>query len=166
MEVVCIIEGYVLLGYFYNYVMARCNCSSACTRSSFPSLPLTFLPRPLPSVHRLLQLELLVKFAAYVPELVMSQIGSVYFYSVNTAFKLYANKLATAIRIFSHIKVWYSICDGQRVHLFMLLRGAPVSVSLLQYVLLQALMIHSEIFRRWVLIRSSLFQSQKLGGIR
>ena len=54
-----------------------------------------------------LQLELLVKFAAYVPELVMSQIDAVYFYNASVAFKQYSTKLATAIRIFSHIKV----CD-------------------------------------------------------
>lgn len=51
------------------------------------------------------QLELLVKFAAYVPELVMSQIEAVYLYNANLAFRQYAYKLSAAIRIFSHIKV-------------------------------------------------------------
>lgn len=46
-----------------------------------------------------------MKFAAYVPELVMSQIEAVYLYNANLAFRHYANKLSAAIRIFSHIKV-------------------------------------------------------------
>ena len=54
------------------------------------------------------QLELLVKFAAYVPELVMSEIEQLYFFNTNLAFRQYASKLATAIRIFSHIKVHHN----------------------------------------------------------
>ena len=46
-----------------------------------------------------------MKFAAYVPELVMSEIEQLYFFNTNLAFRQYASKLATAIRIFSHIKV-------------------------------------------------------------
>jgi neurofibromin 1 len=49
-------------------------------------------------------LELLVKFAAYIPELVMSRIEAVYVYNTNLAFRNYAHKLSSAIRIFSHIK--------------------------------------------------------------
>lgn len=49
-------------------------------------------------------LELLVKFAAYVPELVPSHIEVLYFYNCSSAFRQYAAKLASAIRIFSHIK--------------------------------------------------------------
>ena len=51
-----------------------------------------------------------MKFAAYVPELVMSQIELIYFFNTNLAFRQYASKLATAIRIFSHIKVT-STCE-------------------------------------------------------
>ena len=51
------------------------------------------------------QLELLVKFAAYVPELVASSIETVYFYNPNMAFRQCALKQASTIRIFSHIKV-------------------------------------------------------------
>ena len=72
---------------------------------SLRSLPPPSLP-PLPPPP---QLELLVKFAAYVPELAMSQIEAVYFYSANLAFKQYATKLANSIRIFSHIKVCLSL---------------------------------------------------------
>ena len=46
-----------------------------------------------------------MKFAAYVPELVMSQIEAVYIYNANLTFRNYAYKLSSAIRIFSHIKV-------------------------------------------------------------
>ena len=51
------------------------------------------------------QLELLIKFAAYVPELLMNQIEAVYLYNVNLAFRTYAQKLSSSIRIFAHIKV-------------------------------------------------------------
>lgn len=51
------------------------------------------------------QLELMVKFAAYVPELVASSIETVYFYNPNMAFKQCAHRLSSTIRIFSHIKV-------------------------------------------------------------
>lgn len=54
----------------------------------------------------ILQLELLVKFAAYIPELVMNQIETLYIYNANLAFRQYAYKLSSAIRIFSHIKVY------------------------------------------------------------
>ena len=57
-----------------------------------------------------MQLELLVKFAAYIPELVMSQIEAVYIYNANLAFRNYAHKLSSAIRIFSHIKVIRLAC--------------------------------------------------------
>ena len=62
--------------------------------------------------HSYVQLELLVKFAAYVPELVMCQIEAVYIYNANMAFRQYAFKLSSAVRIFSHIKVytWYVNC--------------------------------------------------------
>ena len=54
-----------------------------------------------------------MKFAAYVPELVMSQIELIYFFNTNLAFRQYASKLATAIRIFSHIKVLQLVsCSG------------------------------------------------------
>ena len=53
----------------------------------------------------LLQLELMVKFAAYVPECVASSIEAVYFFNPNLAFKQSAAKLASTMRIFSHIKV-------------------------------------------------------------
>ena len=52
-----------------------------------------------------MQLELLIKFAAYIPELLMNQIESVYLYNMNIAFRNYAAKLSTSIRIFAHIKV-------------------------------------------------------------
>lgn len=52
-----------------------------------------------------LQLELLIKFAAYIPEIVMNQIEAIYYYNPNVAFKAYATKLSSSIRIFSHIKV-------------------------------------------------------------
>lgn len=52
-----------------------------------------------------LQLELLIKFAAYIPEIMMNQIEAIYFYNPNVAFKVYATKLSSSIRIFSHIKV-------------------------------------------------------------
>ena len=51
------------------------------------------------------QLELLVKFAAYVPELIMSQIEVLYFYNTNFAFKQSANKFENMSKVFSHIKV-------------------------------------------------------------
>lgn len=47
----------------------------------------------------------MVKFAAYVPELVASSIEAVYFYNPNMAFKQCAHRLSSTIRIFSHIKV-------------------------------------------------------------
>ena len=47
----------------------------------------------------------MVKFAAYVPELVASSIETVYFYNPNMAFKQCAHRLSSTIRIFSHIKV-------------------------------------------------------------
>ena len=47
----------------------------------------------------------MVKFAAYVPELAASSIETIYFYNANMAFKQCAGKLASTIRIFSHIKV-------------------------------------------------------------
>ena len=50
-------------------------------------------------------MELLIKFAAYVPELLMSQIEVIYLYNMNMAFKNYATKLSSSIRIFAHIKV-------------------------------------------------------------
>ncbi len=53
----------------------------------------------------MLQLELLIKFAAYVPELLMNQIETVYLYNMNMAFRNYATKLSSSIRIFAHIKV-------------------------------------------------------------
>ena len=63
------------------------------------------------------QLELLVKFAAYVPELFMCQIEAVYIYNVNMAFRQYAFKLSSAVRIFSHIKV-SGMCLGPTPGLF------------------------------------------------
>lgn len=54
--------------------------------------------------HNEPDLELLIKFAAYVPELITNQIYAVYFYNMNMAFKTYAMKLSSAVRIFSHIK--------------------------------------------------------------
>ena len=46
-----------------------------------------------------------MKFAAYIPELVMCQIEAIYIYNTNLSFRTYAYKLSTAVRIFSHIKV-------------------------------------------------------------
>ena len=51
---------------------------------------------------------------AYVPELVMSEIEQLYFFNTNLAFRHYASKLATAIRIFSHIKVHHMFVTTQR----------------------------------------------------
>ena len=62
------------------------------------------------------QLELMVKFAAYVPELVASSIETVYFYNPNMAFKQCAGRLTSAIRIFSHIKVTNGIINTLFVH--------------------------------------------------
>ncbi len=55
------------------------------------------------------QLELMVKFAAYVPELYMCQIDTLYFYNTNLAFKQCANKFANMSKVFSHIKVYRSV---------------------------------------------------------
>jgi neurofibromin 1 len=49
-------------------------------------------------------LELLIKFAAYIPELLMNQIDAVYFYNPNMSFKDYATNLSSSFGIFSHIK--------------------------------------------------------------
>ena len=46
-----------------------------------------------------------MKFAAYVPELLMSQIEVLYFYNTNFAFKQSANKFENMSKVFSHIKV-------------------------------------------------------------
>ncbi len=48
---------------------------------------------------------MLVKFAAYVPELHMSRIDFLYFYNANMAFKQSANKFENMSKVFSHIKV-------------------------------------------------------------
>lgn len=56
-------------------------------------------------LYLLFQLELLVKFAAYVPEMHMSQIEVLYFYNTNLAFKQSANKFENMSKVFSHIKV-------------------------------------------------------------
>ena len=53
-----------------------------------------------------------MKFAAYVPELVMSEIEQLYFFNTNMAFRQYASKLATAVRIFSHIKVHHDFVSS------------------------------------------------------
>lgn len=50
-------------------------------------------------------MELLVKFAAYVPEMYMSQIEVLYFYNTNWAFKQSAAKFEHMSKVFSHIKV-------------------------------------------------------------
>ncbi len=64
-----------------------------------------YQPHSLNALHLPPQLELLVKFAAYVPELTMCSIDAVYFYGANLVFKQSATKLASVTRIFSHIKV-------------------------------------------------------------
>ena len=69
-------------------------------------------------MYTYVQLELLVKFAAYVPELVMCQIEAVYIYNANMAFRHYAYKLSSAVRIFSHIKVYMRTY----VHVHMIIR--------------------------------------------
>ena len=69
------------------------------------------LPLPLP-----LQLDTMVQFAVFVPELAMSQLEVVYLFNCNAHFRSFANKLP--YRIFSHIKVptdtpmppCYSLC--------------------------------------------------------
>jgi hypothetical protein len=50
-------------------------------------------------------LELLVKFAAYVPEMHMCQIEALYFFNTNIAFKQTAYKFENMSKVFSHIKV-------------------------------------------------------------
>ena len=52
-----------------------------------------------------MQLELLVKFAAYVPELYMCNIDVLYFYNANLAFKQLAVRFENMSKVFSHIKV-------------------------------------------------------------
>jgi len=57
-----------------------------------------------------------VKFAAYVPELSMCSIEAVYFYGANLVFKQSAGKLASATRIFSHIKVQYLLKINVKIY--------------------------------------------------
>ena len=46
-----------------------------------------------------------MKFAAYVPEMHMCQIETLYFFNTNLAFKQSANKFENMSKVFSHIKV-------------------------------------------------------------
>ena len=70
-----------------------------------------------------------MKFAAYVPELVMSEIEQLYFFNTNMAFRQYASKLATAVRIFSHIKVHHDFVSSSE-DVSVLISAPPPSLSL------------------------------------
>ena len=50
-----------------------------------------------------LQLDTMVQFAVFVPELAMSQLDVIYLFNCNMRFRTFASKLP--YRIFSHIKV-------------------------------------------------------------